>query len=82
MLRAPKREDRPVYEDAHHVVHGHWEPGRFWRVIDHDGGIWMESSNKAEAVNEAREKGYDLQRQRRFVLATDHWTVEDIEDHE
>lgn len=82
MLRAPKREPRPVYEDAHHVVHGHWEPGRFWRVLDHDGKVWMETSNKAEAVNEAREKGYDLQRQRRFVLATDHWADEEYEDNE
>ena len=30
-------------------------PGRWWRVIDKEGGLWMETSNEAEARAAVRE---------------------------
>jgi hypothetical protein len=35
-------------------------PGRWWRVLDAEGGLWMETSNEAEA-REAVEPGFTLQ---------------------
>jgi hypothetical protein len=37
---------------AHHSPEGeqdNWEPGRWWRVIDADGGVWCETSDEQEA---------------------------------
>ena len=37
-----------------------WQPGRWWRVVDHDGRVWMETSNEHEAKHEAAIKKYKL----------------------
>lgn len=33
-----------------------WEPGRWWRVLDADGSIWLETSDEQEARNGLRER--------------------------
>lgn len=72
-LRAPGPAERPFIPDAEHTILGHWEPGRWYRVLDNEGGLWMETSNPDEARDAAREHGYRLQREHRFIPAVHQW---------
>lgn len=38
------------------------EPTRWWRVLDKDGELWMESSDEEENRREATREGHKLQR--------------------
>lgn len=39
-----------------------WQPGRWWRINQPDGRLWMETSDEAEARAEAERTGWPLLR--------------------
>ena len=39
-----------------------WKPGRWYRIVRPDGTLWMETSNREEAMSESLAPGYTLQR--------------------
>jgi hypothetical protein len=41
---------------------GLWDAGRWYRVLDDDGKLWMETSDPQEARDEAIKTGYRLER--------------------
>lgn len=45
-----------------HVSVADWQPGRWYRLRDPDGRLWMESSDREENEMEARRTGYPLER--------------------
>jgi hypothetical protein len=45
---------------------GEWVPGRWYRVLQPDGDLWMETSDPGEARPEAERKGWRLFRQWRW----------------
>lgn len=68
-LRAPKREEPPRYIDREHTVEGHWEPTKWFRVLSHEGALRLETSNEAQAREEAQYPGRTLERRWVFVPA-------------
>lgn len=52
-----------------------WTPGRWYRVLQPDGSIWMETSDPEEAHAEAAAKGWPLLRQWRWERT--EWRTED-----
>ena len=39
-----------------------WQPTRWYRIMQPDGGLWMETSDPEEARDEAERTGRPLQR--------------------
>jgi hypothetical protein len=37
-----------------------WVPGRWYRVLQPDGSLWMETSDREEAQQEAEAKGWPV----------------------
>ena len=78
-LRAPEPE--PVPEDSvHQDIVGHWEKGRFWRVMDRSHTrILAETSNPDDdAFREAlNQPGATCQRSYRFGPADMIWLNEE-----
>ena len=56
---------------------GQWEPGRWYRIRQPDGTLWMETSSRSEAQAEAEETGWPLERL--YVNTRTEWRVEDQE---
>lgn len=42
--------DNPTYRKSQ----GDWEPGVWYTVLDPDGGLWCETSDRQDAVNRTR----------------------------
>lgn len=72
-LRATERGDQPVHEDTEHTMLGHWEAGRWRRVIDQHGAVIAETSDWVQAQEIARQTHGILQRAYRFVPAVHQW---------
>lgn len=74
-LRAPERGPRPEYTDTPQTVPGHWEPGRWWRVIDSARKVLAESSNPEDDGMRAAlaSPGAQLERSFVFVPAIHQW---------
>ncbi len=39
-----------------------WKPGRWYRLRQPDGSLWMETSDRDEALAEAEKTGWPLER--------------------
>lgn len=51
-----------------------WEPGRWYRIRQPDGTLWMETSNGDEARREAKKTGWPLERL--YVKTQTEWRDE------
>lgn len=51
----------PLLKEIEDLTDTEFEPGRWWRVLDPQGGIWCETSDEAEARSVMR-KGDRLER--------------------
>lgn len=51
-----------------------WVPGRWYRVRKPDGSLWMETSDRHEAVTEAEKTGWPLERL--YVNTRSKWRKE------
>lgn len=74
-LRAPEPEPTPE-DGVHDGIVGHWEKGRFWRVMDPSHTrVLAETSNPADDFfQEAlQQPGVTCQRSHRFVPADYFW---------
>jgi hypothetical protein len=54
---------------------GKWKPSRWYRVIDFEGVLWMETSDREEAIEEAKVKGFTVYRM--WVREQIEWREED-----
>lgn len=52
-----------------------WEPGRWFRILNPDGTLWMETSSESEARAEAVKTGWLLERL--WILRREEWRKED-----
>ena len=64
----------PVPAEAPILV---WKPGRWYRILDPDGGLWMETSDAEEAREASRQTGWPLEREWRCELS--EWRAEPAE---
>ena len=55
-----------------------WEPGRWYRVLQPNGNLWMETSDRDEAVTASKQTGWPLERL--YVHTRTQWRRIDPED--
>ena len=50
------------------AVDSMWEPGRWWSVVDPDGGIYLQTSDEEEARDVLKEQGEGFTLEREWVI--------------
>jgi hypothetical protein len=52
-----------------------WQPTSWFRILKPDGSLWMETSDRREAINEVKKTGWPLERL--FRLEQEQWRTLD-----
>lgn len=65
---------------AVHTEFGQWEPGRWYRMFDANGNLWMETSDPEEIQREHEKTGWPILRQ--WIKTDKKWRKVTNEDPE